>query len=176
MIPHQFFYLTVVLGLLWIFCMLHIPTVSLGVTSVMVYTYGRDDGRIAPTRCAVIDAGLGDRWSPRRACGIPPAAAGSGRIVPVVGLRPVSTAAPGGSPRSRTTPPSATTPCDDASLAKWVGSGRVTLRHVSPMPGSRAGLLPSSPLRTARESFPSSSSSLANAPCGTRSCHVQHVL
>ena len=43
-------------------------------------------------------------------------------------------------------------------------------------PGSRAGLLPSSPLRTARESFPSSSSSLANAPCGTRSCHVQHVL
>ena len=38
-------------------------------------------------------------------------------------------------------------------------------------PGSRAGLLPPSPLRTARESFPSSSSSLANAPCGTRSCH-----
>src|SRR3989475_4939768 len=43
-------------------------------------------------------------------------------------------------------------------------------------PGSQAGLLPPSPLRTARESFPSSSSSLANAPCGTRSCHVQHVL
>jgi len=39
------------------------------------------------------------------------------------------------------------------------------------VPGSRAGLLPPSPLRTARESFPSSSSSLANAPCGTRSCH-----
>ena len=39
-------------------------------------------------------------------------------------------------------------------------------------PGSRAGLLPLSPLRTARESFPSSSSSLANAPCGTRSCHA----
>ena len=39
-------------------------------------------------------------------------------------------------------------------------------------PGSRAGLLPLSPLRTARESFPSSSSSLANAPCGTRWCHV----
>ena len=54
----------------------------------------------------------------------------------------------------------------------WVGSGRVTLRHVSPMPGSQAGLLPPSPLRTARESFPSSSSSLANAPCGTRWCHV----
>jgi len=44
------------------------------------------------------------------------------------------------------------------------------------VPGSRAGLLPPSPLRTARESFPSSSSSLANAPCGTRSWHVQHVL
>ena len=42
-------------------------------------------------------------------------------------------------------------------------------------PGSRAGLLPPSPLRTARASFPSSSSSLANAPCGTRSCHVQHM-
>jgi len=34
----------------------HKPTVSLGVTYVMVYTYGRDDGRIAPTRCALIDA------------------------------------------------------------------------------------------------------------------------
>src|SRR5712671_883219 len=56
--------------------------------------------------------------------------------------------------------------------SQWVGSGRVALRYVSPMPGSRAGLLPPSPLRTARESFPSSSSSLANAPCGTRWCHV----
>src|SRR2546425_10805407 len=37
------------------------PTVSLGVTYVMVYTYGRDDGRIAPTRCALIDAGLDGR-------------------------------------------------------------------------------------------------------------------
>jgi hypothetical protein len=36
----------------------HRPTVSLSVTYVMVYTYGRDDGRIAPTRCAIIDAGL----------------------------------------------------------------------------------------------------------------------
>src|SRR6266481_3758431 len=32
------------------------PTVSLGVTYAVVYTYGCDDGRIAPTRCAVIDA------------------------------------------------------------------------------------------------------------------------
>src|SRR5229473_6420319 len=95
-----------------------IPTVCLGVTYAVVYIYGCGDGRIGPTRCALIDAGLGDRWSPRRACGIPPAAAGSGRIVPVVGLRPASTAAPGGSPRSRTTAPSATTPCGDASLAR----------------------------------------------------------
>jgi hypothetical protein len=28
MIPHQFFYLMVVLGLLWLFFLLHIPTVS----------------------------------------------------------------------------------------------------------------------------------------------------
>src|SRR5207249_9413451 len=30
-------------------------------------------------------------------------------------------------------------------------------------------------LRTARESFPSSSSSLSNAPCGTRWCHFQRL-
>src|SRR2546426_4739996 len=39
-------------------------------------------------------------------------------------------------------------------------------------PGSRAGLLPPSPLRTARASFPACRSSLTNAPCGTRWCHV----
>src|SRR2546422_7567087 len=44
-----------------------------------------------------------------------------------------------------------------------------------PPPGSRAGLLPPSPLRTAHESFPSSSSSLSNAPCGTRWCHIQRL-
>ena len=32
-----------------------IPTVSIGVTCAVVYTYGRDDGRTAPTRCAVCD-------------------------------------------------------------------------------------------------------------------------
>jgi Plasmid encoded RepA protein len=37
------------------------PTVSLGVTSALVCIYGRGDGRIAPTRCAVIDAGLDGR-------------------------------------------------------------------------------------------------------------------
>jgi hypothetical protein len=37
-----------------------------------------------------------------------------------------------------------------------------------PSPGSRAALPPPRPLRTARESFPSCSSSLSNALCGTR--------
>lgn len=32
-----------------------IPTVCLGVTSAMAYTYGYGDGRIGPTRCALID-------------------------------------------------------------------------------------------------------------------------
>src|SRR5262245_54838628 len=36
-------------------------TVSLGVTSVVAYTYGCGDGRISPTHCAVIDGALGDR-------------------------------------------------------------------------------------------------------------------
>ena len=31
-----------------------IPTVSLGVTYAVVDTYGCDDGRIGPTRCALI--------------------------------------------------------------------------------------------------------------------------
>jgi hypothetical protein len=37
------------------------PTVCLGVTYVVVCTYGCDDGRIWRTRCAVIDAALGGR-------------------------------------------------------------------------------------------------------------------
>src|SRR5947209_20604543 len=77
---------------------LYRPTVCLGVTSAVVYTYGCGDGRIGPTRCAVIDAGRGDRWSPRRACRRPPTATGSGRIVLAAGLRPALPAAPGGSP------------------------------------------------------------------------------
>src|SRR5262249_54648299 len=34
------------------------PTVSLGVTYAVVDTYGCDDGRISPTRCAINAAGL----------------------------------------------------------------------------------------------------------------------
>jgi transposase-like protein len=39
----------------------HKPTVSLGVTYALAYTYGSDDGRIWSVRCAVIVAGLDDR-------------------------------------------------------------------------------------------------------------------
>jgi DDE superfamily endonuclease len=44
------------------------PTVSLGVTCAVVDTYGCDDGRIAPTRCAIIAAGLDGTESQCRAC------------------------------------------------------------------------------------------------------------
>src|SRR6516164_1948239 len=37
------------------------PTVSLGVTYVAACTYGCDNGRISPTRCAIIAAGLDGR-------------------------------------------------------------------------------------------------------------------
>jgi len=63
----------------------------------------------------------------------------------------------------------------------WVEARRVAISvnmliGTSPhLPGSRAGLLPPSPLRTARASFPACRSSLANAPCGTRSCHGEHL-
>src|SRR5712671_1361302 len=46
------------------------PTVCLGVTSAVVYTYGCGDGRIAPTRCALIDGVLGDRYSQYWVCSI----------------------------------------------------------------------------------------------------------
>src|SRR2546428_7115304 len=55
------------------------PTVSLGVTSAVVCTYGCDDGRISPTRCAIIDAGLDGRCRLRRTRRTPPAAARSVR-------------------------------------------------------------------------------------------------
>ena len=52
-----------------------IPTVCFGVTYVVVYTCGCDDGRIWQTRCAVIDAGRGGRYSPHPVCSTPPVAA-----------------------------------------------------------------------------------------------------
>src|SRR2546427_11790428 len=70
-------------------------TVSLGVTCAVVCTYGCDDGRIALTRCAIIDAGLDGRCRPRRTRRTLPAAARSGRNALAVGLRPASTADPG---------------------------------------------------------------------------------
>src|SRR6266568_6277588 len=42
-------------------------------------------------------------------------------------------------------------------------------------PGSRAGLLPPSPLRTARASFPACRSSLSNARGRARLCYVQRL-
>src|SRR5467141_1539945 len=91
------------------------PTVSLGVTSAVVCTYGYDDGRILPTRCAIIDAGLDGRCRRRRTRRTSPAAARSARNALAAGLRPVSTADPGAFPRSRTTPPGGIRPCGDAS-------------------------------------------------------------
>src|SRR5215813_2363725 len=95
-----------------------LPTVSHGVTYAAVCTYGCGDGRIAPTRCAVIDAGLDGRSSPHQACKTLPAGAGSAHSALVAGSGLGSPAAPGGSRRSRTTWPSGTTPCGDASLAR----------------------------------------------------------
>jgi len=86
------------------------------------------------THCAVIDVARDDRWSQRRACRIPPGAAGSARSARAAGSEPGSPADPGGVHQPGTTPPSTTRPCGDASLAKWVGSGRVTVWHVSPIP------------------------------------------
>src|SRR5215831_1368120 len=75
----------------------HRPTVSHGVTYAAVCTYGCGDGRIAPTRCAVIDAGLDGRSSPHQACKTLPAGAGSAHSALVAGSGLGSPAAPGGS-------------------------------------------------------------------------------
>ena len=50
----------------------HRLTICLGVTSAVARTYGCGNGRIEPTRCAVIDAGHGDRCSQGRGCKTPP--------------------------------------------------------------------------------------------------------
>src|SRR5262245_23023503 len=105
------------------------PTVCLGVTSAVVYTYGCDDGRILPTRCAIIDAGLGDRCCQCRACSRPLARAGSGHSALVAGSGLVSTAVPGGSLRSRTTPPAGIRPCGDANLARSALGTHPSLLH-----------------------------------------------
>src|SRR5215510_203752 len=106
------------------------PTVSTGVTCAVVCTYGCDDGRIALTRCAIIDAGLDGRCRPRRTCRTPPAAARSARNALAAGLRPVSTADPGAFPRSRTTLPAGIRPCGDASPPRSVPGIRPCLPHL----------------------------------------------
>src|SRR5947209_2198961 len=93
-------------------------TVSLGITSVVAYTYGCDDGKISQTRCAFIDGALGDRCRQCRGCRIPPAA-GLARSAFVAMSKQASTAAPGGFHRPKTTPQSETAPCDDASPATY---------------------------------------------------------
>ena len=70
-------------------------TVCLDVTSLVVCSYGCDDGRIGPTRCALIDAALDDRWRIPQASRTSLAAIRSARSGLVGGSRLVSTAAPG---------------------------------------------------------------------------------
>src|SRR5262252_1393781 len=94
------------------------PTVSLGATYVVAYTYGRDDGRIAPTHCALIDGKLGGRWSRCQVCRTPPAGAHSTHSGLGAGSRLASPADPGGFHRPKTRPRSASMPCDDASLPR----------------------------------------------------------
>src|SRR5712691_243451 len=101
------------------------PTVSLGVTSAVAYTYGYGDGRIEPARCALIAVALGDRWSRGRVCRTPPAAARSTHSALAVVSRPASAAAPGAFRRSRTTLRSRTRPCGDASPARDRNSTRL---------------------------------------------------
>src|SRR5262245_21317034 len=100
------------------------PTVCLGVTYVVVGTYGYDNGRIEPTRCAVIDGVLGGRCRLCRACSTPPAEVGSSRSALAAGSVLASTADPGGSRPSSTIPPSGTRPDGDASLARYVPGTR----------------------------------------------------
>src|SRR5438067_11324605 len=95
------------------------PTVSHGVTCVAVCTYGCGDGRIAPTRCTVIDAGRDGRSRPHQACKTLPAGAGSAHSALVAGSGLVSPADPEASRRLRTTPPAATMLCGDANLPRY---------------------------------------------------------
>src|SRR2546426_6280621 len=88
-----------------------IPTVCLGVTSFLANTYGYDDGKSGPTRCALIGDVLGDRCRGCWACRTPPVAARSTRSALAVGSRPASPADPGGFHRSRTTSRSGPTSC-----------------------------------------------------------------
>src|SRR6516162_11040694 len=89
-------------------CHFRKPTVCLGVTYVMVYTYGCDGGNNGQTRYAVIVAALGDRCTPLPACSRPPAGAGSARSALAAGSAPASIADLGASRRSRTIEPSET--------------------------------------------------------------------
>src|SRR5215475_13616030 len=103
------------------------PTVCLHVTSLVASSCGYDDGKSGPTRCVLIGAALGDRWSRCQVCRTPPAGARSALSGLAAGSRRASTAAPGGFLRSRTTRQSASTPCDDASRARCALGTRPSL-------------------------------------------------
>src|SRR5262245_55771150 len=94
------------------------PTVCLYVTSWVASSYGYDNDKSGPIRCALIGAAHGDRSRARRAGRTPPAGVGSTRSALAVTSRRVSTVAPGEFHRSRTRPRSASTPCDDANLPR----------------------------------------------------------
>src|SRR6185312_3626238 len=96
----------------------HTPTVCLGVTYVVVYAYGHDNGRIWLPRCAVIVAALGGRWSPLPAHSTPPAGAGSAHSALAARSERASTVALGASRPLRTILPAGTMPCGDASRAR----------------------------------------------------------
>ena len=66
----------------------HKPTVCLGVTSLAVSIYGCDDGTSGPTRCALIDAALGDRYGTHRASRTSPVATRSAHSALEVGSKP----------------------------------------------------------------------------------------
>ena len=101
--------------------------------TLMAYIYERSDGRIGQTRCALIGAAHGDRCSQRRVCRIPPVEARSAHSALAAGSRRVSPADPGGFHRLRTTLPSGTTPCGDASPACQVRTWYSSI-PASPLP------------------------------------------
>src|SRR5262249_56154231 len=104
----------------------------LGVTSSVAYTYGYDNGRIGPTRCALIDGARGDRWRRCQGGSTPPAGARSAHSGLAGGSRRASTADPGGFPRSKTTRRSASTPCHHTNLTTSAPDTRPSLPPPTP--------------------------------------------
>src|SRR5215510_11027766 len=102
------------------------------IIELVVNSYGYGDGRIGPTRCALIAGARGDRWSRCQRCRTSPSAVRSTHSALAVRSRRGSTADPGGFPRSRTTRRSASTPCDDASPPRSAPDTRPCPLHPCP--------------------------------------------